>query len=162
MKPTTQTDDLLILDHTPWLMGILLIVFFLVFTGLALGFGLRGQPFVGIGFMVGALFPGLMLVLFTARVQVLFDRPAGLIEFRRRSFRGYTRDTVPIAAVRDADLESSQSFAQDSGSSTTYRPVLNLKNGDVRPLLKIYTNKGRQVQVVDAINDWLNTGRTQS
>ncbi|MCI2400693.1 hypothetical protein [Aliiroseovarius subalbicans] len=156
MKISSQTPDQLILDHKPWILGTAMIAMFVVFFGIGIGMLLASdEALIGVIFVIASLAPLALLVFVVTRVQVIFDRPSNTITFRRRNFRSYTTDELPLSNVTEAFIEEHTNYSNDSGNTTSYRPVLRLANGGVHPLLKVYTNMGRQGFLVDHVNHWL-------
>ena len=158
MKVSSQSTDRLVLDHKPWFLGLLMIFMSLVFAAIGLGLVMQGDAQVGVPLFLAALIPVGFMALFVARVQVVFDRPQGQVIHRRRSIHGYTSDVLPLSDVLVAEVEEYDSFDSDDGNQITYRPVLRLRNGELRPLLRVFSNGTSHAHVVSAINSWLAEG----
>lgn len=156
MKVTRNTPEQLVIDHVPWLFGIILSVCFLLFLGIGLValFAARDLGTVGFGLMFGVVGGGLwflMIVLFVKRLQFIFDRSRDLIVIRRRSILSHKEETHGLAGLRRAVLESTRS---DNGNRL-YRPTLVFSGGKHEALHSYYTN-GRGPRIVaNAVNDWL-------
>lgn len=157
MKVTRNTPDQLILSDTPWLIGIMLILFILVFTGAGIAITVS-ETWAGLIF---AFFGGGMGVMafcvFVRRVQVILDRPADQLLIRRQSVFGYSAVEHSLSDLSHAELESTTSRRKGS-SSTLYRPVLVLSRGmsaGRHPVVAAYTNGKGPARLVDAVNAWL-------
>ncbi|MDA5093539.1 hypothetical protein O2N63_05495 [Aliiroseovarius sp. KMU-50] len=155
MKVTTKTQDQLILDHIPWLMGAGMIFMILMFSGIGL-FLFKEDIFPGVMFIGFSAIPLLFLVKFTARVQVIFDRPSGVATFRRRDFMGYVEDSLQLSSIDHAEIERHVGRDSDGDRSVTYRPILTLQDGSSRPLIRIYSNLRGLEQMVEELNQWLD------
>ncbi len=155
MKPTFETEDVLILDHTPWFLGAILGLLF--FASLAAGASmlLVGEPMFGAIALSGAVLPGILLAVFGALVQVRFVRSENRVEFRRRSLFGLTSDTLALDNVARAELVSYTSLNSNTANSTNYQPVLHLRSGGTRPLVRAYSKSASDGPAVEAINRWL-------
>ncbi|MEW2912571.1 hypothetical protein [Leisingera sp. JC11] len=160
MKITRNTPEQLILSDTPWLIGIMLAVFILVFAGAGLGMLSQGGDLVlpGLVFaLVGGGMGALAFCLFVRRVQVILDRPGGSILIRRQSVFGYSRVEHRLADLSHAEVESTTSHGK-GGTRTLYRPVLVLDGGmsaGRHPVVEAYTSGRGAERLSDAINAWL-------
>lgn len=161
MKVTRNTPDQLILSDTPWLIGIMLIFFILVFTGAGIAITIS-ESWVGLIF---AFFGGGMGVMafcvFVRRVQVILDRPANQLLIRRQSVFGYTSVEHALSDLSHAELDATTS-RNKGRTSTLYRPVLILSSGmsaGAHPIVAAYTNGKGPDRLVRAVNDWLDAGR---
>lgn len=158
MKITRETQDQLILSDVPWLIGLMLIVFIVIFVGAGL-FMVEGGNWVGLPLaLVGGALGFGAFAGFVRRVQVIFDRPAGRITIRARSVFGYAEVIHDLSHLSEAALESSAS----SKGNTLYRPVLVLNGGmsaGRHPMVQTFTNTRGPVRAVEAVNRWLESGR---
>ncbi|KAA0917660.1 hypothetical protein FLO80_06405 [Aquicoccus porphyridii] len=153
MKIKTDTPDLLIVDDTPWLTGVMLIVFILVFVGVGLGLILEGIWHGLIFLVVGGGMGAVAFVLFVRRVQVVFYRPEGWVEIRRANALRHSRVRHTIDEISRAVVEQSA-----GKNGTLYRVVLEIDHGQSagrHPLSLAYSNIGDHRGVAHAINDWL-------
>lgn len=100
MKIVENTTDRLILEHVPWRdLGVLLGCLSL-FVGIAVLFSVAGNPLGGLIFLVIGGVPAALGIYFSvARSQLIFDRAAGVVDHRRRSFRGTTKHPLPFDKV---------------------------------------------------------------
>lgn len=153
MKVRKNTDHTLIVEDTPWLFAIMIVLFILVFTGVGLGLILNGEwmglAFVGFGIFIAPIF----LYVFVRRVQVVFYRPEGWVEIRRANLLRTAKSRYDLDEVKGAILESSR-----SDDTATYRVTLIMEVGGVRgqiPITVAYSNVGKHQDVTDAINTWL-------
>lgn len=154
MKVTRNTPDQLIIADTPWLVGILMVVFILIFVGI-------GLFLIAEGILAGLLFAiiggGLgfaAFAMFVRRVQLIFDRRSQTITQRIRSLFGYSEVQYKLADLSHAMLETTTS----SKGSVLYRPTLVLDAGmsaGPLPIVEVYTNTSGPKRIADAINAWL-------
>lgn len=160
MKITRNTPEQLIVANVPWIIGVGLIVFILVFVGIGLSMVISGELwglFFGLfGGGMGALF----FVLMVRRTQVIFDRGSGHITIRTRSVFGFSETRRELAHLARAELERSRGKNGD-----VYRPVLIFQRRGAEtplPLVQVATNFGGHGRVVEAINAWLDAGELDS
>lgn len=150
MKPLTNTPDLLVLDHKPWLMSLAMLAGLINFLGVGLNALMEGEILFGVMFSgIGTLAWGGCFLAFSRRVQLIFDARAGQIVKRKRSFFGYAQDVYPLAALRGAELEETR-----RDGSSMYRPVLVLDGQANLPVVSYYTSGSDPRRTVDAINAW--------
>lgn len=154
MKVTTDTPDLLVIDDRPLVFAVMLILFILAFV--AVGFFLVSEG-IWAGLIFGGFGGGLGLigyVLFVRRVQVVFHRPEGWIELRRKSV--FSTETVRhgLSEVSHAELD----ILRGAGTSNTWRVVLVIPEGESagnHPITLAYSNGPGHQRCKDAINAWL-------
>lgn len=154
MKVTRNTADQLIVEERPWLFGFMLIVFVLVFTGVGLSMVAAGE-FWGIAFLFGAAIGFLFIRVFVRRVQVIFNRPKGWIEIRRRSMSRQSNIRYDLTEITHAEVETSNSG--DGGA--THRVALIIPKGQSQGrhnLTKYYVSGKGSHKTAKAINDWLS------
>ncbi|WP_291736147.1 hypothetical protein [Leisingera sp. F5] len=160
MKITLNTPEQLILSDTPWLIGIMLAFFILVFTGAGVGMLSQGGDLVWPGLiftLAGGGMGMLAFCLFVRRVQVILDRPGGSVVIRRQSVFGYSQMEHRLADLSHAEVESTTSRSERR-TRTLSRPVLVLDGGmsaGRHPLVTAYTNGIGPQRLADAINTWL-------
>ncbi len=154
MKVRRNTPDLLIVEDTPWLFGLMITGFILVFCGIGLGLMFSGEWIGLLFFFFGG---GMGLVAFWAfvrSVQVVFHRPGGWIEIRRANVFRKHKSRYDLAGVQSAHVETTHS---DKG--TLYRVALIIESGGVsgsKPLTLAYSNIGDPKGVAATINTWLD------
>ncbi len=150
MSVKRNTPDQLIVADIPWVMGVLLIAFILIFVGVGLSLVISGE-WMGLMFVVlGGGIGAIAFVAFVRRVQMIFDRPTDRIIHRRRSVFGYSEDIHPLSELKGVTLETS--YSRKGG--TMYRPTL-LLNGDRVPIVQSYTNTRGPKKLADAIEAWI-------
>jgi len=160
LKITADTPELLILDDKPLFLGVMLIVFILVFVGAAAMIVMSGEPW---GILFGLFGGGMGLAafaVFVRRVQVVFHRPEGYVEFRRRNIFGGSRVRHRLEEIARAELEESRS---DDGGPL-WRVVLVIEEGQSvgrHPVTLAYTNGRGHQRAAEAINRWLDAARGQ-
>lgn len=163
MKVTTDTPDLLIVEDRPILLGLMLVLFIFVFVWIGLHLAFSGEPFGPLFALLFTLFGGgagvAAFVVFVRRVQVVFDRPEGYVEIRRRNALGGGRVRHALAEIDRAILEKTR-----SSGSTTWRVALVIEAGQSvghHPLTFVYSNGSGHRRVADAINRWLAAARAE-
>ena len=153
MKVSRNTPDQLIIENNPIVLAILLNTLFLVFLGAGL-FNLSTDFWFGIAFAGGAVvFGAIFNLAFIRRTQILFDRPANLVEMRRKSLLGYQRRTWALEHLDRAEVQSSR-----SDNTNTYRAALVFDGGmdaGTHPITLVYSSGGGARRAADAINTWL-------
>jgi len=159
MKATRNTPEQLIIADTPWLIGVLMIGFILIFVAIGLLLMSDGV-WAGLAFaLVGGGLGFGAFAAFVRRVQVILDRPSDTITLRARSLLGFTEVTHSLSNLSRAVLETTTS----SKGSTLYRPTLILDKGmstGAHPVVNAYTNTTGPRRTVDAINTWLDLNDT--
>lgn len=154
MKVTTHTPDLLIVEDRPVALALALIVFILMFVGAGLVMMLSGLWW-GLLFALGG--GGIGFVAFWAfvrRVQLVFHRPAGWVELRRRNLFGGSRVRHTLAEIDRAVIEESES----SENGTTYRVALVIDHGQSagrHPVTLAYSSGDGHHRAAETINTWL-------
>jgi hypothetical protein len=151
MKTHTNTPDLLVLDHKPWLLSLSMLVGLLIFLGVGSTALMQGEVLFGLMFSgIGTLAWGGCFLAFSKRVQLIFDARAGQIVKRKRSFFGYAQDVYPLDALCGAELEETR-----RDGSSMYRPVLVMTGQPNLPVVSYYTNGSGPRRTTEAVNLWL-------
>jgi hypothetical protein len=156
MNVKETTPERLTIESRPWLLGAVLIVVIVMLAGIAL-FMLSENAWVSLGLGGAAALIAVMFVIFVRRVLVIFDRAAGAVVIRTATLLGQKEQSLPLADVRHARVESFRSTSPSGGRSstrTTHRPVLETTKGPV-PLTLISTSGNGAETVAIAINRWL-------
>jgi hypothetical protein len=154
MKIKTNTPDLLVVEERPWLLGLGIILFTLIFAAVGL-FMLTDGEWMGLAFLlIGGGLGLLGFFAFVRRVQVVFFRPEGWVELRRAN--ALRRSTVrhDLGEISRAIVETSRGENAD-----LHRVTLEIDSGQsagLHPLTQAYTNVGKHHAVARAINDWLS------
>lgn len=154
MKVTTDTPDLLIVEDRPVILAIALTAFILIFIGAGIAVVMAGEWWGLIFLLGGGGFGFAAFWAFVRRVQVVFHRPEGYVEFRRRNIFGGSRVRHALAEVDRAEVEESRS----SDSGPTYRVVLVFERGQSagrHPVTLAYSSGSGHQRAAEAINDWL-------
>lgn len=158
MKIATDTDDLLIVEDKPVLLGLALILFILVFVGIGVGVIIAGV-WAGLVFvLVGGGLGALAFFAFVRRVQVVFHRPGNWVEVRRRNLLGGSKVRHRLDAITRAEIESSS-----TSGGATYRVVLVIDAGPGtgRHPVTLAFSSGESHHIIAAkINDWLGVSQT--
>jgi hypothetical protein len=160
VKVTTDTPDLLIVEDRPLLLGIMLILFILIFVGIGLATIFSGEPWGMIFIVIGGGLGFAAFWAFVRRVQLVFHRPQGYVEFRRRNVFGGGKVRYELAEIDRAEVEQSQ-----SSDSSTYRVVLVIEKGQStgrHPVTLAYSSGTGHHWIAQKINNWLSAARSQS
>lgn len=158
MKITRDTPDQLIVEDRPWLFALMIIVFTLIFLAAGLMIMAAGD-LMGLFFaLVGGGMGLLAFWAFVRRVQVVFHRPDGYVELRRKSIFRQTRVRHDLSEVSQAIVQ--QTSGGDSG--TLLRVSLVIPSGQsagTHPLTNAYSNIGNHRGICRRINEWLYADR---
>ncbi len=159
MKMIRDTPDQLILEDTPWLLGIAMIGFILAFVGPGLFLVMSGEWmglfFAGVGGGLGVM----ALAVFVERIQLILDRQAGTLTIRRATVLRYVQEVLPLSDLVGAELES----RIGGKGGRTQRAALVLSDGTGRrlhPITEVWTNGAGPARTVAAITGWLTRGIT--
>lgn len=166
MKVTTDTPDMLIIDDRPILMAIMLTVFILTFVGAGLAIVMSGE---WLGLLFGLMGGGLgfaAFAVFVRRVQVVFYRPEGWIEIRKRSIFGMKTVRHNLTEIARAEIEKTRSTSSGSSSSGSmlYRIALVIETGQSKgrhPVTEAYSSGSGHQRCAEAINRWLGATRAR-
>ncbi len=167
MKVSRNTPDQLILSNTPWLMGIMLVVFILCFVGAGLFMATEGGEGIFFGIFFALVGGGLgfgAFCVFVRRVQVILDRRTNSIVIRRQSIFGYDTVEHDLSNLSHAEVETTTSSRKGT-SSKMHRPVLILEKGmsaGRHPIVEAYVSGGGAQRMVDAVNVWLPARKVDS
>ncbi len=167
MKVTRNTPDQLILSNTPWLIGIMLVVFILCFVGAGLFMATEGGEGIFFGIFFALVGGGLgfgAFCVFVRRVQVILDRRTNSILIRRQSIFGYETVEHDLSNLSHAEVETTTSTRKGT-SSKMHRPVLILEKGmsaGRHPIVEAYVSGGGAQRMVDAVNGWLPARKVDS
>jgi hypothetical protein len=152
VKITTDTPDELRIDYVPWLVGLGLIAFTLVFVAGGIASILGGNVQQGLfaillggGIGLGAIFA------FTERTQFWADRRSGTVVMRRRTLLKQTEQRIDLDKVTGATVQISHS----TGGNQTTRPAITLRDGQELPLRNTFTGGGAARHVAQRIEAWL-------
>ena len=159
MKVTRNTPQQLVVEDTPWLLGLFLAAFILLFVGVGIAITLSGEIFGLIFVLAGGGIGGLCLAVMVERVQVILDRAADTLVIRRRSVFGYAEVRHALADLDRAILEETTG----SKGGRLYRPALVLDRGmsaGTHPVVTTYTNTRGPRRLTEAINAWLAEHRS--
>jgi hypothetical protein len=160
MKVTTDTAEMLIIDDRPVILGLALIAFILVFVGIGLGLLLSGE-WSGLLFaLIGGGLGFLALWAFVRRVQVVFLRPDGWVELRRKNLFGGSRLRLALDEIDGAVIEESSS--SDGGATYRVALVAHGESAGHHPLTLAYSNVGHPHEVAAKINAWLGVAEAQA
>lgn len=154
MKLARDTPEQLIVEDTPWLLGILLTLFTLTFVGAGIGLVASGELFGLLFALGGGGIGALCLTLMVRRVQVILDRPSDALIVRTRDLLRYTEVRHALSDLSKAVLEETRG----SKGNTLWRPTLILDRGmsaGAHPIVAVYTNGSSPRRMAAAINDWL-------
>lgn len=153
MKIRTNTPELLIVEDRPWLLGVMLGGFILLFVAIGLSMLSSGEMAGWFVLLFGGGMGVVAFMAFVRRVQAVFHRSEGWVEIRRAN-------VLRRQTVRHELHEVSRAVVQElSGKDgPTRRVALIFDDGPsagTHPLRLAYTNYGNPQGVADAINAWL-------
>ncbi|HLQ19333.1 MAG TPA: hypothetical protein VK146_10170 [Tabrizicola sp.] len=156
MKVIHRSDTLLILEDQPWMLGVFLILFALVFAFGGLAMMGDGKVWGGMFFaLFGAGIPILIAALMVRRVRLSLDRDSGQITRIERSVRGLKRDSYALDRLREVKV----GVSYDSDGNT-YRTELHLTApSEVVPFTSYYTSGRKPEAMAEAVNGWLTQPR---
>ena len=164
MKVTRNTNDLLVLDHIPWVMSIGLALLVLLFVGIGLiPLGQSSEPmswlFSGMFIFVGGGLWLMALGLFAKRLQFIFDRSADRITLRRRSIFGHDERRHKLSRLIEARIETSLG----ENGNAMYRPILVLRSTRSGEAVETpvemhsyFTNGSGPERICETVNQWLS------
>ena len=154
MKITHNTPDLLIIDNTPWLVGILLAGMILMPVGFGINALFSGDIQTGLLVLIlGGGFGALFFAVFVRRNQLVLDRRDNRVEMRRRTLFRQTSIRHDLRHLRRAIVQTSR-----SDNSDTHRMTLELDGGmdpGLHPFTSVYTSGKGARRGADAVNAWL-------
>ena len=155
MKVLENRPGRLTMERRPWILGLALVAFTMVFvtigivmlasgdlSGLAFALGGGGIGFVGIW-------------AFVRRTRIIFDTEAGTVTIRRKSLTGYSEEALRLDQVDRASVQTSRGDKTD-----THRPVLVMKEGapdPYVPIVPVYASGRGASRVAREINTWLGS-----
>ena len=154
MKVTRDTPDQLILEESPWLLGIGMVGFILAFVGPGLFLVMSGE-WMGLFFAaIGGGLGFMALAVFVQRIQLIFDRGAGTLTIRRATILRYGQETFPLPDVLGVELESR--IGGKGRQMKRAALVLSARTGrTLHPITEVWTNGAGPGRTVAAIADWL-------
>ncbi len=153
MKITRNTPEQLIIDIIPWLSGITISAFILIFAGTGL-FLISQSIWAGlILFLVACCFGIALFAVFVHRTQLILNRPSNTVTLRTRTLFGLTQIEDDLTNLSCASLDS----IITAKGSTLYRPSLVLEgmNAGSHPIMASYSHTSVPDKMVKAINAWL-------
>lgn len=155
MDISRSTPEQLIIEDTPWLLGIGILAVILTLAPFGVSLLLQGAWF---GLLYTVVVCGVGMAVFAAfvrRVQLILDRPANTITLRTRSLFGMTQVQHDLHDLSGAILETTT-----GGKGTIlYRPSLILDSGmsaGTHPIIASHQNSAAPKHIVDTINTWLD------
>jgi hypothetical protein len=154
MQVTQDTPELLVLDHVPWVLAIVLTVPLLIFAGAALALLVAGEWTGALGALAGMALWVLALLVFVERVQLILDRGAGTVTLRRRTLWRYRQDTFALTGLSRAEVQS----RRGSKGGRVRRAVLVFDRGEDRgtwPVTEIFSSGPGAEHTAAAVNRWL-------
>lgn len=156
MKVVHRSEQLLIVEDQPWLIGVLMIVMALVFAVGGMALLASGEVFGGLMMLlIGVGVPVLIGALMVQRVRLTFDRSAGTVTRTRRSVLGLTQTTHALDR-----LDRARVGASSDSDGTTYRMELDLRDPpETLPFTTYHTSGRRPEEMARAVNDWLGMAR---
>ena len=157
MRIKHNDPDLLIVEARPWVLGTILAGGALAFFGTGV-VKLIALELTGLFYFAAGAFMMLFFYIFVRRVQVVFHRPEGWVEIRRRTLTRYDRVRHDLAEIERAMVETSHSG--DGGP--THRVALVIPEGQSKgrhPLTNYYSGGSGADRATRVINTWLGSSR---
>jgi hypothetical protein len=158
MKITRNRPDQLIIGETPWLMAGVTLFFTLVFTAVAVFLLFQGI-WVGLIFFAGTALGIGGMWAFVRRIQIVLHAPSATLTFRERSITGYTQIVHSLSDVTHAIIETSNS---DGTTLSRVSIILTGESEGTHPISQVFSNIGDHQGICTAINDWLDSHRSQT
>lgn len=157
MKITRNISEQLIVEHKPVVIAAMCTIGALMFAGGGLAMLIDGQM-TGVIFLLGSVGWIGFLVIFTRRVQLIFDATENTLIVQRKSLIGAQQVIHQLDDVVKAEVESTR----DDGS-TLYRVSLLLKgeSSGLHPITTAYSNMADHRGIAETINTWLETQNGQ-
>jgi len=154
----SHTPDLLIIDNTPWLFGIILMaaVFGAIVSGLFLL--VTGDGITALWHVPLVAFLMIFVWAFVRRNQLLLDARARTVTHRRRTIFSHTEVIHDLSHLAETFVEESR-----GKNGPTYRMTLRLGAGMDRgdhPFTMAYTSGPGARRASNAVNDWLRDRRS--
>lgn len=153
MKVRSNTPDRLVLERAPWLLGLMLIAFVLIFVGVGLAMTLSGELMGLFILLFGGGIGAAAFLAFVRKTQVIFDTTAASVTHRVQTMFGFTETVIPLAAVDEASIQTSRGDQTDM-----HRPVLMMAEAHperVVPLVTVYVSGRSAFKTRDVVNAWL-------
>ena len=158
MKIVRNTPEQLIVEERPWFVGVMMVLFVLIFTAIALFLVSEGQMF-GLVFLVGSALGVLGFVVFVRRVQVVFNLAEGWAEIRRKSVLGQKTVRHDLAEIASAGVQETR-----GENGRLYRVALHIPEGPSKgwhPLTLDHSSGRARKRAAQAINTWLESARAR-
>ena len=153
MRVARNTATSLILDETPWLVGLGIVFGWLVFFGIGM-FVLFAGILAGLIFIAFSFVFGIAFYLFVRRVQIVFQRNENWVEIRRQSLNGYEKIRYDLDEIEKAIVEASTDDQQRVLSRTTL-VIPHGQSAGLHPLTDHYSNGSGAEKTANTINHWL-------
>lgn len=157
MKISRNTPQQLIVGNNPIFFTVMLAVMGLVFLGVGMASSLA-DPLFGIVFAAASLLPFGLLLVFSRRVQLIFEADKGTLTIQRKNLlRGASKVVHQLSDVERAELETTQ-----SDGTTMYRVTMMFtgESAGPHPITGAYSNVGNHKSVAQTINAWLDSYRS--
>lgn len=156
MKVIQRTEQILMIEDQPWLIGVLMIIMALTFAFGGMAILASGELFGGLMMLlIGVGVPVLIGALMVQRVRLTFDRSAGTVTRTRRSVLGLTQTTHPLDR-----LDRARVGVSTDSDGTTYRMELDLRDPqEMLPFTTYHTSGRRPEAMAQEVNDWLGKAR---
>ncbi|MCC5976285.1 MAG: hypothetical protein JJT81_19870 [Rubellimicrobium sp.] len=153
MKITRETEDELVLESQPWLVGLFMIVLIVGTFGVGLNMILSEGDWNGL-FLMGAGLStgGLCFAFLVERTQIWADRRSDTLAYRRQTVFRKTEDRVALSSVLAADVESRR-----SKNGSVNRLTILIKDDAVGKVAigSVWVSGGGPARAARAINRWL-------
>ena len=155
MKVIEDRPERLTMERRPWILGLAIVAFTMVFVTVGLVMLLDGD-LSGLIFALGGGGMGVVGIwAFVRRTRIIFDTATGTVTIRRRSLTGFTEEVLPLDQVDRASVQTSRGDKTD-----THRPVLVMKEGAAEPyvpIVPVYASGRGAGRAAKVINTWLGS-----
>lgn len=161
MKVLQETHERLVIEDRPVLLALILVAMIVVTAAITLWLLAEGD-WTGLWLSMAPVGFAVAFVVFVVRVQATFDRQAGVVTIETASIRHRSHETLPLADLRRAEVQTYFSRVAGPGRKQTKmsRPVLEVAGApEPRPLMESYTAGSGAAEAVAAINRWLEGAR---
>ena len=149
MKITSNTASQLVINHSPWMWGILITIVVLILVCAGMITVSNGSELIGLVLLGFAAALGVVFRLVVVRTQLFFHAPFGILEIRQRKVRGGTKEQILLRNLSKAIVQTM------NGDQPTHRLALVLKDGTKRAVTEVYSSGSSAHKAAEAINAWL-------
>lgn len=156
MKVIHRTDQVLMIEDRPWLLGALLIGMALIFAFAGMAALASGEVFGGqMIFLGGVGMSALTFAVSVQRVRLTLDRSTGTVTRTMRTVVGLTQSTYRLERLERAGVG-----VRTDTDVMTRRMELSFRDPpETLPFTVYHTGGGKPEEMAGAVNDWLRSWR---